>query len=472
MTKSITIKIGVLYFSFICLSLFSTLQAKTIYVAPEGKTYSGSKMSSSYNEPINFSSIFVNTSSMPSSFLQQGDTIYFKGGKYILDKTITLVQKKSSGVSDKRTVLKAYPGEMPVFDFHKLPYGREVTNDDNVGFSVPASYVDMIGLRICNAGKNGMVVTGSDNLIENCAFYGNGDSGLQMKFGGNNLIKNCDSYNNFDYKLVKKGEPDYGQNADGFADKQYTSPEGTANTYIGCRSWNNSDDGWDFYQRISSGAPTILQHCWCIGIAPTEYDMTNHPRYETDKEFFDQFKTAEGRIVVPNYGNGNGFKIGGAKTNHYVKLVNCVAVDNKIAGFDQNSDAGKMIVSNCLAYKNGINYSLGRKVAGATLDIKNCVSFSGNRKDVFQVGAQISDTQQSNNTWNLDITPVDTDFESMDISLAKSLRNPDGSFSAEMNKLFRLSPGSQLIDKGIDIGSPFCGQSPDLGAFEYGDGNR
>ena len=31
----------------------------------------------------------------------------------------------------------------------------------------------------------------------------------------------------------------------------------------------------------------------------------------------------------------------------------------------------------------------------------------------------------------------------------------------------KLVAGSDLIDKGIDVGLPFNGSAPDLGAFEY-----
>jgi hypothetical protein len=32
---------------------------------------------------------------------------------------------------------------------------------------------------------------------------------------------------------------------------------------------------------------------------------------------------------------------------------------------------------------------------------------------------------------------------------------------------FHLKAGSDLIDKGVDVGLPFNGSAPDLGVFEY-----
>ncbi|MFQ6036902.1 MAG: ankyrin repeat domain-containing protein [Sedimentisphaerales bacterium] len=44
-------------------------------------------------------------------------------------------------------------------------------------------------------------------------------------------------------------------------------------------------------------------------------------------------------------------------------------------------------------------------------------------------------------------------------------RNPDGSLPE--SDFLRLAPGSDAIDAGTDVGLPFVGKAPDLGAFEY-----
>jgi hypothetical protein len=83
------------------------------------------------------------------------------------------------------------------------------------------------------------------------------------------------------------------------------------------------------------------------------------------------------------------------------------------------------------------------------------------------------------NTWNLNITPANSDFVSVadpsltttgkDISaLAGALgpRKPDGSLPDV--DFLKLKSGSQMIDRGTDVGIPFVGKAPDLGAYEYG----
>ncbi|MDD3322093.1 MAG: right-handed parallel beta-helix repeat-containing protein [Paludibacter sp.] len=148
----------------------------------------------------------------------------------------SIQQYSKSGNSTNFIHFVNYPGETPILDFR-----HEAYSSSNQGVKISGSYVHLKGMIIQGAGDNGLQVTGSYNKIENCTMRWNCDSGLQMKTGSNNLILNCDSYENFDYKSGGITSPDYGGNADGFADKQYTN-SGT-NTYKGCRSWRNGDDG-------------------------------------------------------------------------------------------------------------------------------------------------------------------------------------------------------------------------------------
>ena len=77
----------------------------------------------------------------------------------------------------------------------------------------------------------------------------------------------------------------------------------------------------------------------------------------------------------------------------------------------------------------------------------------------------ISNATQAGNSWTLGLTVSAADFLSTDTAaLGKIARSPDGSLPA--TELFRLRPGSKLIDAGVDVGLPFQGSGPDLGPFE------
>ena len=47
-------------------------------------------------------------------------------------------------------------------------------------------------------------------------------------------------------------------------------------------------------------------------------------------------------------------------------------------------------------------------------------------------------------------------------------RYGDPSFFDAAANDFHLRPNSPAIDKGVDVGLPFNGSAPDIGAFEYG----
>jgi len=83
------------------------------------------------------------------------------------------------------------------------------------------------------------------------------------------------------------------------------------------------------------------------------------------------------------------------------------------------------------------------------------------------------------NTWNLNITPKESDFLSVsDPSMtvtgkelgplggALGPRQADGSLPDV--DFLKLAKNSQMIDKGVDYGLKYESKAPDLGAYEYG----
>src|SRR5205823_2775795 len=73
--------------------------------------------------------------------------------------------------------------------------------------------------------------------------------------------------------------------------------------------------------------------------------------------------------------------------------------------------------------------------------------------------------QQTFNSWNLGIAVSAADFLSLDYSGVLTPRGADGLLPAI--DFLKLAPGSALIDRGTNIGLPFTGSAPDLGANEY-----
>lgn len=438
---------------WICIFLIQPFAFSRNHFAAPNASGSGN----SYDDPCEFLSAL--------SRLSSGDTLFVLGGQYDYAEKISISASKS-GTAANRTVIMAWPGEKPVFDFRNMVYGER-----GISIATGSQYFHLKGLTIRYAGKNGLINYGSYCLLENLDVYGCGDSGIQMKTGGANVIKNCDSHDNFDYQLGGLTAADYGGNADGFADKQHSGP---ANTYIGCRSWNNSDDGWDFFDRYTD-TPTIMENCICYANGPAFYDMTDHPRYEQDKEWLDQFLTErqvtddDGNQITlslahyVNLGNGNGFKLGGNRSTHNVELRRCLSVKNTVRGYDQNNNFGAMVIYNASAYDNGCDYGFGSR-DGGSVTVKNSLSLSSRSANYFKCLSVV----EQNNSWNTQgVSCTAADFASLDVELVLEERQADGSLP--QNLFMQLVENSDLIDAGVNVGLPFSGAAPDLGCYESGD---
>ena len=395
-----------------------------------------------------------------SSLQNPGDTLYLHGGTYEFSDKVSV---NKQGTAAKPIVIIGYPGEKVILDFHKVAYGtRGLTIHAN------ALYVHVKDLTIAWSGKNNLYCEGSYCLFENLDIYGSADTGCQMKKGGNNVIKNVDSHDNFDYETMSGNTANFGGNADGFADKQFT---GAGNHYIGCRAWNNSDDGWDFFQRVST-SNSIIENCICYQNGQPYYDMTNNPRATgVDKSWFDskvgtQMTDRYGNTITisldryPCQGNGNGFKMGGNYTDHKILIHHSLAIGNYARGFDQNNNGGTMWVYNNTAYDNNVNY--GFTTAYGTNTIQNCISFATQNSDAYKSQNVVT---IDHNSWNNGFSVSKNDFQSLDTTQILAPRQADGSLAE--STCLHLKSSSALIDAGIDVNLWYNDNAPDLGCYEY-----
>lgn len=353
------------------------------------------------------------------SKVKAGETIVLNGGTYAMTSKIAIT---TSGTSDKVITLKAKDGAARP----KLDFSAMTENSANQGIVLNADYWHIKAVDIYKAGDNGMQVKGSNNLIEFMTFSECSDSGLQLDNGAsNNTVLNCDSYFNADVTL---------ENADGFACKLNA---GTGNKFIGCRAWQNLDDGWDGYLRGTDNISTTYQNCWAV-------------------------KNGYLKDGSKGAGDGNGFKTGGSDEKllkHNAKYTNCIAAGNVADGFDHNSNRGEVTIYNCSAYDNGRNYSFSSTNPLAKLIIKNSNVLGA-------YGTTLADVVDStNNSWQNGITVTADDFNSIDYTQLLGARKPDGSLPNVT--FFHLKSDSDMINKGVNVGLSFNGTLPDLGAFEF-----
>ena len=75
-----------------------------------------------------------------------------------------------------------------------------------------------------------------------------------------------------------------------------------------------------------------------------------------------------------------------------------------------------------------------------------------------------SSAPHDHNTFDMPVTVSSDDFMSLDSKGIDGPRQKDGSLP--YLSFLHLSKKSHLIDKGINVGLPFYGKAPDIGAFE------
>lgn len=404
-------------FSLIFCFVHTVVFSATFYVAQTGNDSNNG----SINAPFK-------TITRAVSSAVAGDIIYLRGGVHTLTARVSI---SKNGTATNRFRLLAFPGDTrPILDFSALS-----VSDANRGISLSGNFWHFYGFDIFKAGDNGLHISGDNNIIEFCSFYENADSGCQLSNGAaNNQIINCDSYFNKD---ATDGD------ADGFAVKLDV---GTGNSFKGCRAWQNSDDGWDgLLSSDYTGKPTTTyDSCWC-------------------------FMNGYLKSGVASVGNGNGFKMGGggtssARKEHNVTLTRCVAAFNRVKGFDQNNNAGSMILYNCIGYRNAPNYGMSNlnPYTPNVMILRNCISFSNTSGSNSFASAAV----QERNSWQSPFSSSlnSASFLSVDSIGLRAPRNANGSLP-HINFL-HLAPTSNMIDGGVNVGLPFNGTAPDLGAFE------
>ncbi len=318
--------------------------SNAIYVSPNGSS-SGKGTTSS---PLDLKTAISSVASV------EGATIILQSGTYKFSEQIT-IDKSNSGTANAYKVLKAAYGAKVTLDFSGQSYSTDTATNQR-GIQLNANYWYVSGITIYGAADNGMMLSGSHNIIERCVFNANRDTGLQISRASSsvtnyadwpsyNTIINCTSKNNCD--------PATYENADGFASKLTC---GDGNVFDGCIAHNNSDDGWDLYAKTATGPIGIVTIRNCIAM---RNGMTEDG---TTKSSCD----------------GNGFKLGGSGVGTPHIVQNCMAIENLHHGFTDNNNPSAIQVTNCVAFDNNKggsknNFSLYRCQDAY---VANCISYT------------------------------------------------------------------------------------------------
>lgn len=414
-----------------------------------------------------------------------GTTIYLAPGEYRPTARINIDDR--NGTADNYNSLVCLNGRAVINCDHPQ-HGH--SDNPYQGIRLTSSYWHFYHVDVTNASDNGLLIernkpTGGsaadiknrtqdahDNIIEDCKFYKNGDTGVQIKnLGAYNYILNCDAYENKD-----EGDGD----ADGFAPKISV---GTGNYFYGCRAYNNSDDGYDVFFKKTGGfednVTIVFENCLAYENAIINGQVTK--------------------------GNGNGFKCGSDQGAMNVVLNRCVAINNVNKGFDQNHNSGDIIMNNCTGYalkslngttlKKAYSYRMYEPIAaGHELVATNCIAINDNLKtdthhddpskwgEKSQKYGRTQITVGTLVTSDLNVDPSNVQSED---NFADMIADRDANGDLQWDKSTWARPvegNAILVDKGTIVNEDnryasqnvvipairYVGSAPDLGAFELG----
>ncbi|HMI83693.1 MAG TPA: right-handed parallel beta-helix repeat-containing protein, partial [Polyangiaceae bacterium] len=362
------------------------LQAATFYVAPNGSdTNPGTEM-----QPF----ATITQGQMAAS---AGDTVYLRGGEYIFNSSTSAVGVlfSKSGAQNQRINYWAYPGEKPIFDFFGMNAQARL-----YGFRVTGSWLHFRGLELRGVQQIIMTVNeswcirvegGSNDIFELLDLHHNQGPGLFIQAGSNNQVLNVDSHENYDPAMG-------GGNSDGFG----CHSTGTGNIFTGCRSWWNSDDGFDFIN--------------CPGACTVEKSWSFRNGYQPG--------------TTTAAGNGAGFKAGGFGLDtttfpstiprHVIRFN--VAWGNRSQGFYANHHPGAIEWLNNTAFNNPRNFDMLADVGAAAHFLRNNLAAGTGTALANATAAEIDDDY---NSWSVAVTVSNADFASVVDTAVLSPRQAD-----------------------------------------------
>lgn len=417
---------------------------------------------------------------------EAGDTVYFRGGTYRpASKTGTAVATinpttghGNSGTYSSPICFFNYPGEVPILD------GQDAASAEygNIGIVIQdATYIKLRGLTVINNQMRnttdncgGISVAGPSEggnfYFENVTVAYNGGAGLWCRGYDTVYVINCDSHHNCD--SLDLTSP--GGDGDGFA---LSSRGAAADTFkltvvSGCRSWANSDDGFD----IGSTKQIDFGNNWA-------FNNGGNPGYYGDgvglklsySHVLDQSKRRVYNNIFACNRSGSGTQGSGmAEVNLYDETVFGPIAEvynnfiyNNLGGFASSDSWStyspsyyKDIFTNNIIHEWTSEYQATFKAADYT---NGDPSYA-----ILTTNTFVLTGNYGNCVSNPSFAVSDADFISLDTLQLSYDRKPDGSLpDIDFGK---LAPTSDLIDAGTDVGLDYYGDAPDLGPWEYSPG--
>ena len=413
-----------------------------------------------------------------------GDTVYFRGGTWYMDPSKDNIQYipengiGHNGTYNNHIVYTNYPGEIPIADYSK---GLSTSGSTAALNMVGVSYIEVKGLIWQNFKQNAEVedqwinilgfTHGGNIWVENCIIRHTG--GAAFRFYGYDTVhvKNCDAYDNIDDKTLA---PRTAGHADGFIiSSKGTAADSFKVAYVeGCRAWYNSDDGFD----VGASKQVYISNCWSFNngrgmkgdgngfkfslstVPLSQRIIRNCITAYSVKDPENNDPTCGGLTTVNLYDTVYGPQMTYLNISMYRDYMGYRSSDS-YHDCTKHPDAAKEYFANCIIYDQKDKYPAGFNACDYSQGDPSYVTIDSSS---FQLVGIYGHTGP-----NPSYTVTDDDFVSLDTAELSRPRKADGSLP-DIN-FMKLAPGSDLIDRGIDVGLPYNGAAPDLGWCEYGE---
>lgn len=464
---------------------FGIANATNYYIAPTGLNGNAGTIGSPWKDWERISQPRY------SNILVGGDTVFIRGGTYTSshhtngDDVVACYWQNINGLPNRWIVIMAYPGESPVLDCSNvLPFSLNpwIIYMGGTGTNEGCSYVKVKGLHIknlaqvasaCGSGgiSRGFQCEGNHDIIfEQIEVDHIGGAGYATNYSTDIVYTNCDAHHLAD--ALSCGSAGAYGGADGW---NRTNTGGTRCTYNFCRAWLCSDDGWD---ALKSDGIITYNGCWAFWNGYYEVIPNNH-----------------GSWILA--GDGDGIKAAPPMTTNIQSIKtrfinNCLTFENAQNGIDQNGlspdpspgvegQSTKFQLYNNTSYKNvGVGYQFPyfNTFPGIQQDFKNNIAFANGIIGLRYCAGGVNNTHNSWLTespaceWTGNLPIVNAWFQSVNSGILTpgsgtgmdAPRQADGSLP--VNSFLKLVAGTALVNTGIDVGLPYCGSLPDLGAYE------
>jgi hypothetical protein len=411
-----------------------------------------------------------------ASTMTAGDVTYVRAGTYY-ESGISFAH---SGAPDAPITLANYQSEEVVIDG-----SQSIDETPGIWIVEGRSHYVIQGFTIRNMGWSGIATddetteTSRDITIRDCILHNNGWSGIELAAVDGFVVENVEAYDNAYYGLDIIGS------ADGVLS--------AANGIVQHSSFYNHTGKDGHGLAINQGHHITVSdstayhntiHGFDVSDWPKKGDLSHHITFERNLSYdngvagFAINSDSHHVVYRNNIAWRNGADWAGPSSASgffcyggcwHVEWLNNVSLENTDAGFWVEDELGSNGTPDdtLLVFKNNITYNNGRPeweersaliVNGARWQViathNNWAVTPGQQRIV--VGINMVDDQG-------DV------FSADDINQGAFQRgnvSVDPQFVNATVPDVRLQPGSPMIDAGTDVGLPFCGAMPDMGAIE------